>query len=150
MNASFVLQGLLIAGGAILTWKRWNVLGQLGMCLLVICGLGVAVVGFAPEDLHSDLHRLGAELHFLGGGLGLFAVGLSQRRVFGWISTAAGLAVLCATVELGRGGGVWARQAGIGTVERVAAYGIAGWMVAAGIRLWSQLQSPSFLSAKKY
>jgi hypothetical membrane protein len=127
MNCSFVLQGLLIAGGAVLNCRRWS------LALLVICGLGVVVVGFVPEDADSGLHRLGAALHFLGGGLGIAAAGLNWRRSgFRWISVATGLAVLGATVCLAAGGGGWTDELGAGTVERVAAYGIAGWMFAAG------------------
>jgi hypothetical membrane protein len=133
LNGSFVLQGLLIMGGAVLTWRRWSGLGRLGMCLLMICGLGVVIVGFVPEDADSGLHRLGAALHFLGGGLGMMAVGLSLRRGFGWFSMAVGVAVIAATVALGEGGGAWAAAMGIGALERVAAYGIAGWMALAGV-----------------
>jgi hypothetical membrane protein len=137
MNASFVLQGILIAGGAVLTWKRWNLLGRVGMALLVVCGLGVLVVGFVPEDGNAGLHRLGAALHFLGGGLGLITVGFTLRRSgFGLISMAIGLAVVWVTLVLGQGDSVWVRQFGVGAVERVAAYGIAGWMAMAGGWLW--------------
>jgi hypothetical membrane protein len=133
MNASFVLQGLLIAGGALLTWTQWNLLGRLGLALLVVCGLGVVLVGFVPEDGNSALHRLAAAMHFLGGGLGLFTVGLSLRRSqFGFISLAVGIAVVVVTVALGEGDGAWLQTWGVGSVERVAAYGIAGWMVIAG------------------
>ena len=64
---------------------------------------GVVVVGLVPEDVNSRLHRIGAALHFLGGGLGMMAVGFSLRRWFGWISAAAGVAVVAATVALGEG-----------------------------------------------
>ncbi len=135
MNGSFVLQGLLIAGGAILTWKRWNVPGRIGMGLLMICGVGVVIVGLVPEDANGGLHLVGAALHFAGGGLGIMAAGLSLRRGFGWISAGIGAAVMAATVALGERGGVWVKQMGAGSVERVAAYGIAGWMVLAGVWL---------------
>ena len=102
----------------------------------MVCGMGVVVVGLVPEDVNSGLHRIGAALHFLGGGLGMMAVGFSLRRWFGWISAAAGVAVIAATVALGGGGGgAWAEEVGTGALERVAAYGIAGWMVAIGTYL---------------
>jgi hypothetical membrane protein len=138
MNGSFVLQGLLIMGGAILTFRRWNLLGQIGMGLLLLCGAGVAVVGFVPEDANHALHHLGAALHFLGGGMGMLVVGLSLRRRFGWISIAAGIAVTAATIALSQGGGIWERAIGVGALERIAAYGIAGWMAIFGAWLYSQ------------
>jgi hypothetical membrane protein len=141
MNGSFVLQGLLISGGAVLTWGRWSLLGRMGMWLLLVCGVGVVVVGFAPEDVNSGLHRLGAALHFLAGGLGMMAVGLSLRRGFGWISMTAGVAVVAAAFALSRGGGAWAEEMGVGALERVAAYGIAGWMVVVGAWLYLQTKS---------
>ena len=140
MNGSFVLQGLLIAGGAMLTWKWWNVWGRIAMGLLMICGLGVIIVGFVPEDASSGLHRFGAALHFLGGGLGIMAAGLTLRRGFGWISVGTGAAIVAATVALSEGGGRWAEAMGVGGLERVAAYGIAGWMALAGA--WLARRSP--------
>lgn len=47
--------------------------------------------------------------------------------------------MVAATVTLGVGGGAWAEEMGAGTLEHVAAYGIAGWMVAAGIFLYSRI-----------
>jgi hypothetical membrane protein len=142
MNGSFVLQGLLIMGGALLTRQRWSKLGRVGMWLLLVCGVGVVVVGFEPEDVNGELHRLGAALHFLAGGLSMLAVGLSLRRAFGWISLATAVAVLTATLAVGLGGGAWAQELGVGTVERVAAYGIAGWMAALGAYFYWQINSP--------
>lgn len=141
MNCSFVSQGLLITGGVALTWRRWSGLARMGVCLLMVCGMGVVVVGLVPEDVNSGLHRIGAALHFLGGGLGMMAVGFSLRRWFGWISAVAGVAVIAATVALGEGGGAWAEEVGTGALERVAAYGIAGWMVAVGTYLHSRVGS---------
>ncbi len=149
MNGSFVLQGLLITGGAILTYRRWNFPGRMRMWLLMISGLGVAVVGFAPEDVNSGLHRPGAALHFLAGGLGITAVGLSVRRGFGWLSMAASVAVLTATITLTQQSKAWVREMGVGVLERVAAYGIAGWMVVAGAWLFWQINSRSEVEARR-
>ena len=138
MNCSFVLQGLLIASGVILTWRQGGALGRTGMCLLLLCGAGVIVVGFVPEDVNSGLHRIGAAMHLLAGGLGMMAVGSNLGRWFGWISVAAGFAVLTATATLGVGSERWTAMMGAGSIERVAVYGVAGWMVAAGIYFYSR------------
>lgn len=93
---------------------------------------------FHTRGRRSGLHRLGAALHFLGGGLGIIALGLSVRRAFGWVSIAIGIAVVAATFALSQGG-TGAQQ--IGATERVAAHGIAGWMFVIGVWLYSQTKS---------
>jgi hypothetical membrane protein len=141
MNASFALQGVLIAGGAILTWRQWPAVGRIGLGLLQVCGVGVIVVGLVPEDTDAGLHRFGAALHFLGGGLAMIAIGSTLRRSFGWISVGVGIAVVAAAAELGKGGGTPGQDIGMGALERIAAYGIAGWMVVLGV--WSYFLNAS-------
>ena len=124
MNGSFVVQGILIAAGA---WLAWRVgLAKGGLCLLIASGLGLSGVGLVPEDAVRSWHASLAALHFLAGGLGMAWIGLRGRD---WVSALAGVVVLSATVLFG-GWSAWvAGMVGVGTMERVAAYGIAGWMV---------------------
>src|SRR5580658_4184434 len=62
MNTSFVLQGLLIVAGALCvrrmfpTGKLWAV----ALLLTAVSGLGVFVVGLAPEDTMASIHYLAA------------------------------------------------------------------------------------------
>ncbi len=128
MNASFALQGILIAGGALFRWgeRRW--LLRIAPILLVACGVGTFVVGLVPVNVSPVWHRAFAAMHFLGGGLGLIAFGLSIRKPLGWLAAAAGFMVLAATVFLGMG----SDAPGVGTVERVAAYGIAACLTLMG------------------
>jgi hypothetical membrane protein len=132
MNASFVLQGALIAGGAALAWRQWRSVQRIGLALLGFCGAGVIVVGFVPENADPALHNIAAATHFLGGGFGMIAVGVTMRGWFRWMSVIAGVVVVAAVVDLGQGGGALGREIGIGALERIGAYGITGWMVALG------------------
>jgi hypothetical membrane protein len=142
MNASFALQGLLIASGALVIWKHLRGAGRAGLGLLVASGVGVLVVGFVPENGDVQVHGAFAALHFLGGGLGILFLGLWMRGVAGWASAAVGLVIIAATVLLGQRTAPLLLHLGTGLVERVAAYGIAGWMVAAGIYLWTPSRVP--------
>jgi len=121
------------------------VLARMGMCLLMVCGVGVVVVGLVPEDVNSGAASHRGGVTFSRGRHGNDGGRVQLRRWFGcWfgsISAAAGVAVVVATVALGEGGGAWVEEVGAGTVERVAAYGIAGWMVAVGTYLYSRISS---------
>lgn len=142
MNGSFMLQGLLIFFGAILLRRffpgarRYTV----ALVLLAISGLGVLVVGLAPEDVHPTPHILGAAANFIGGGLGMLLVGIailrdgSASRTMGWLSVIAGTICLLATAMLtSRGTAMWSGlNWGVGTVERFAAYPLPMWLTGMG------------------
>jgi hypothetical membrane protein len=68
MNASFVLQGLLIVFGAVLVrgFFPTRLVYRIALALLVIAGVGVLQVGMVPEDVNLRLHLLGAIANFLG------------------------------------------------------------------------------------
>jgi hypothetical membrane protein len=134
MNASFVLQGVLIAGGATLAWRHWRPLQRVGLALLEVCGAGVIVVGLVPENANPTIHNIAAAAHFLGGGFGIIAVGVTLKGWFRWMSVITGVLVVAAVVEVGRGGETLGQQIGIGALERAGAYGITAWMVVLGIR----------------
>jgi hypothetical membrane protein len=148
MNVSFVVQGLLIGGGAILLRPLWRQ-GSRGRkaatttALLVTAGAGVALVGLAPEDAVPPVHVLGAVANFTAGNAGLIMLALgggaamSPRwpRVLaaGWAGGlgAVGLAALATSVA----GADWGL--GVGGIERVIAYPLPAALpvVAAGILL---------------
>jgi hypothetical membrane protein len=143
MNASFVLQGLLIFSGALLVrrvfapWRGYSI----GLGLLATSGVGVFMVGLAPEDVHAALHVAGAVAHFVGGGIAMVMLGVMMSRdarrnpIGAWLSVSVGVAVLSATALLALHGTAMWEALGwqVGIVERVAAYGIPGWVVAMGV-----------------
>ncbi len=138
MNASFLLQGVLILGGAILVWPLFpRGMARLGLGLVAASGLGVAVVGLAPEDAAPGWHYLGAAENLLLSNAGAALIGaalLREKRApravgllslgFGLIGL-VGLAGLASRFDLGLGAG---------GIERIAAYPFPLWL--AGMGAW--------------
>jgi hypothetical membrane protein len=138
MNASFVLQGVLIVTGTAVVWALFprGALSWLALGLVAASGLGVALVGLAPEDSAPGWHYLGAaeNLLFCNVGAALFGVALlheGQARAAGRLSLAFGLIGLAglAGLAVGHDFGL-----GAGGVERVAAYPFPLWI--AGMGAW--------------
>ena len=137
MNASFVVQGVLIAGGALaLRPALHGAAARVALVLLTLSGLGVLLVGVFPSDANSTVHSVGAVLHFVGGGLGLIALAYGVRprsealgttlALLGLIATAATIFFLTGVTEfLGEGG-----------TERFAGYPIPIGLALAGAALW--------------
>jgi hypothetical membrane protein len=137
MNASFVLQAVLIAGGLVLL--RPALSGGAGSSATVLLGTaaaGVLLVGVFPSDGNATLHSFGAVLYLLGGGLGLIALAYALRRrsellgtvlaLLGLVGTGMTVFFLTSVTEyLGRGG-----------TERVAAYVLPVGLALAGAALW--------------
>jgi hypothetical membrane protein len=139
MNASFVLQGVLILAGAFLVWPLFprGLLSRLALGLVAASGFGVALVGVAPEDLAPGWHYLGAAENLLlcNAGAALLGVALLREgaapRVVGLLSLAFGM------IGLGGLGGLafgYDFGLGLGGVERVAAYPFPLWI--AGMGAW--------------
>jgi hypothetical membrane protein len=134
MNGSFVIVGLTMALGAVLArgafiagWRR-----TFAVLLFIAAGLGVVMVGVYPENEQAGRHVAGAALNFVCGNAALVLFGLAadaRIRAFGACSIlggAAGLAaalLLALKVDFGLGPGA---------LERICAYTIAIWQIAAG------------------
>jgi len=148
MNASFLLQGVLILGGALLVWPLLprGPIGRLGLTLVGASGLGVFVVGLAPEDVSPSWHYLGAVENFMFCNAGAALLGaalLSRKRTIGAISLAAGLTGLFGLACLGAGAYF---GLGVGGMERVTAYPFPLWIAAMGAWL---IGSPSTAAREK-
>jgi hypothetical membrane protein len=139
MNASFVLQGLLIAAGALLLGPGLSGTGgRLARALLVIAGLGVLLVGVFPSDGNATVHEIAAGAHFLGGGLGLIALAYGLRPRSEALGTALALLGLIGVIGTIFFGSVVFLGLGEGGMERVAAYVLPLGLPVAGIALWRQ------------
>jgi hypothetical membrane protein len=148
MNASFVLQGLLIAAGALLLGPGLaGTGGRLARVLLVLSGLGVLVVGFFPSDGNATVHEIAAGAHLLGGGIGLIALAYAVRPRSEGLGTTLALLGLIGVI-----GTVFFSSAvflglGEGGMERVASYVVPIGLAVAGIALarqkddWLQLSN---------
>jgi hypothetical membrane protein len=145
MNASFVIVGMTMAAGALLTrrafrngWPR-----GLAVALFVAAGAGVVLVGWFPENENAGAHLVGAGVNFVAGNTALMLFGLvlptsPPRPWLRWFSVSAGLGGLIATLLI-----VAHRDLGLGPggVERIAAYTTASWQIVAGLVLWPRAGS---------
>jgi len=137
MNASFVLQGVLIAAGAlVLTPVLATSAGRAARLLLVVAGLGVALVGVAPSDTSSTLHTFGAGGYLFGGAAGLVALAYAVRprsEALGTTLALAGLLGFIGTVFFATG---VHNLLGEGGTERLAAYVVPLALPLTGVVLW--------------
>jgi Predicted membrane protein len=144
MNASFVVQGLLIAAGATLLRGAFpgGRLGGAGLWLVGNSGPSLIAVGLAPEDANARVHFAGAAVHLVCGGLEmvLLGVALLLRRhrpgtvplsAAGILTAAAGAVGLTGTALLT--GNLLGR--GAGGMERIGGYPLPLWLTAAGLLL---------------
>jgi hypothetical membrane protein len=139
MNASFVLQGVLIAAGALLLGPGLSGTGgKLARALFVISGLGVLLVGVFPSDGNSTVHEIAAGAHLLGGGIGLIALAYGMRprsEGLGTFLAVLGLVGVIGTIFFGSAVFL---SLGEGGMERVAAYVIPVGLAVAGVALARQ------------
>jgi hypothetical membrane protein len=72
MNASFVLQGTLLATGLALTRPlRDRLLAKTSLAFLSLASLGFVLAGLAPADANEGLHVLAALVILFCGNIGL-------------------------------------------------------------------------------
>lgn len=137
MNASFVVVGVLILTGIVLTHRFWprGPLGTSGLALITIAGCGIMTFGFVPETVDNHLHVLIGMTEFPAQSLGMLLLGLSvlrtRRRVAGY-SILCGAVGLAATALYFDGDDL---GIGIGAVERIAVDPFLIWVVGLGLTM---------------
>ncbi|MEV4926557.1 DUF998 domain-containing protein [Streptomyces roseoverticillatus] len=137
MNVSFIVLGTLLVVGAALTGPLWRrgVTAVVARVLLAGAGLGFALAGLAPADVHENQHILGALLIMGTGNIGLVlaGAGLSNDvpRPLRWATSLLGITAITAF-------GLFLSRhylgLGMGGMERVAALPVLLWTLAAGAR----------------
>ena len=134
MNASFVLQGLLIAAGALLLRPALpRPGGGAAPVLLSIAGAGVLVVGIVPLDADGQVHAAGAVAYFLGSSVGLLALAQALRprsELVGSVLAVLGVVATAMSVFFLTG---ITRYLGEGGTERAAAYLLPVGLAFAGV-----------------
>jgi hypothetical membrane protein len=139
MNASFVLQGLLIAAGALLLAPGLSGTGgKLARLLLVLAGLGVLLVGVFPLDSESTAHDVAAGIYLLGGAIGVIALAYGVRprsEALGTTLAVLGLIGVVGTIFFAAAVFLFLGEGGM---ERVAAYVVPVALPLAGAALWRQ------------
>ena len=134
MNASFIVQGVIILAGIALISGAFPAgrARTIGMALLALAGPGSILVGLFPENVNITPHTIGAAAHFVSGNLGIAVLGTAlaaTRRRLALFSLASGLVGLLATALFISGNYL---SLGIGGMERVAAYPLPLWLIVAG------------------
>ncbi|MCQ4206579.1 DUF998 domain-containing protein [Streptomyces longispororuber] len=138
MNASFVVLGVLLVVGVVLTgsavWRRGKV-AVAARILLAGAGAGFVLAGLAPADVNENQHVLGALLIMGTGNIGLVLAGFGLAERVGpplrWgtgllgVTAITALALFLAHHYLGLG---------MGGMERVAAFPLLLWALVAGAR----------------
>ncbi len=131
MNASFLVLGLCMAGGAIAaeaSSPRVTALSRTAAAILALAGLGTCGVGLVPNDTIVWLHTTLAAFAICGGNTGTALTGLALRRaramtVVGGLGVGAGMLGWAMTLVLGAAHlGVGALLPYQGLLERGAAY----------------------------
>ncbi|MGV4983345.1 DUF998 domain-containing protein [Streptomyces sp. NRAIS4] len=137
MDASFITLGTLLFVGVFFTravWRR-GATALVARGLLACAGVGFVLAGLAPADVHENQHVLGALLIMALGNIGLVLAGFGLAddvpRSLRWATsllgamaiTAFGLFLSHRYLGLGMGG-----------MERVAAFPLLVWALAAGVR----------------
>jgi len=139
MNASFLVQGVIILLGGALLYRIFPTarLRPWAFALFLTSGPGLFLVGLFPENVNLPPHKLGAGLQFVLGNLGIALLGVTLARPsrqprLAIFSIACGVVGLLATVLL-----VEDRFLGLGVggMERLAAYPLPIWLIGMGLAL---------------
>ena len=149
MNASFVLLGLTMLGGALLIGREggWSRSSVVGLWFIGMAGGGTVLVGLFPENTIGGLHVTGAALAFVLGNLGVLVLGISLAGLppgLRWFTIAAGtvglggLVLFLSHIYLGLG---------VGGMERVAGYPQDLWLVVVGLHLLRRAQARRLAAA---
>jgi len=141
MNTAFVLQGLLLIAGTLLTAGAWmeSAGRRVWQGLVVAAGVSWVVVGLVPEDVDRTLHAAGALPGFIVSNAALLVAGASTStrpypaaRRAATLLGAVGVAgfVLLAAATWWPDGPV-----GVGAAERAVVFPLQVWAVVAGVAL---------------
>lgn len=130
MNASFVVHGLLLLAGTLLTgacWGRGLIAGSARILFAINAG-GWVLVGLVPADVNEDLHVLGALLIMGLGNIGLICAGFARRTsLFGQLRPVTFSIAAAAVVAAWMFFGQHDPGIGLGGLERIAAFALDAW-----------------------
>ena len=139
MNASFIVQGVIILVGIALIYRAFPAgrTRTVGLVLLALAGPGSILVGLFPENVNTTPHTIGAAAHFVSGNLGVAVLGIALATVRRQIPLAifsiiSGVVGLLATALFISGNYL---GTGIGGMERIAAYPLPLWLIVVGISM---------------
>ena len=148
MNTAFVLQGVLLLAGVLLTANAWAARGnrRVWQVMVGLSGVSWIVVGLVPEDVDLTVHSIGALPIFILGNVALVVAGTSAStrdrpvaRVAALVLGVVGLLGFALTVlAVANPQGV----IGIGFAERVTVFPLQLWALVTGIGLVTRARHP--------
>jgi len=140
MNIGFILLGIFLSAGMILTRSAWprRRLSQVGVAFVAVSGLGAILAGLFPANVNFGLHVLGALINFLFAGSGILLLGAGIRRHYGGIA-AWSFVLGCITIAgfILYSGGIFLIL-GPGGMERVLGFSPVVWAMGLGVVLLLQ------------
>jgi hypothetical membrane protein len=135
MDATFVVVGLLQVVGAIATRRAWPLPNAYaGLVFMALAGVGLAVVGLAPENVNLSLHSNAATAGIDLLNIAMIILGVALVRVNPWLGTVTLLAGIAGIV----GAVIFFESLGgvpVGTAERLAVYPALAMVVVLGVYL---------------
>lgn len=137
MNASFIALGTLLVVGVVLAGALWRrgATAVVARCLLGCAGVGFVLAGLAPADVHENQHALGALFVMAMGNIGLVLAGVGLAddvpAPLRWATSLLGVTAMTA---FGLFLSFHYLGLGMGGMERVAAFPLLVWAVAAAVR----------------
>ncbi|MBX7547733.1 DUF998 domain-containing protein [Streptomyces sp. tea 10] len=137
MNASFVALGTLLVVGAVCAGTVWGrgATARVGRSLVACAGVGFAVAGLAPADVHENQHVLGALLIMAAGNIGLVLTGVGlAKEAPGPLRWATSLLGATAITSFGLFLSHRYLGLGMGGMERAAAFPLLAWALFIGVR----------------
>ncbi|MFF4950447.1 DUF998 domain-containing protein [Streptomyces chattanoogensis] len=139
MNVSFAAHGVLLLAGALLTgaacWGRGGISLTARILFLLNAGAWV-LVGFVPADVDENLHVLGALIIMGIGNIGLLCTGFLRRAAP--LGRLRPITLAVAVIALAGAAMFFGQHdpgIGMGTLERIAAFGTDAWVLVAALTL---------------
>ena len=139
-NVSIIVFGILVAAGAVAVRPALppGRVARCGVAVLVVAGIGAALVGIFPEDVQGVAHSLGALLAFVGSSAALILLGIAMSGRPAW----AGFRALSLGCGIFSGGVIIASNlsenwgpVGFGGLERLIVAPALLWLFVVGVRL---------------
>lgn len=145
MNVSFTALGTLLVVGTVLSAGLWRpgATAIAARCLIACAGVGFVLAGLAPADVQENPHVLGALLIMVTGNAGLVVAGSGLARdVPGRLRRATALLGVGATAAFVLFLSPHHLGLGMGGMERLAAFPLLMWALAAGVLGLSRRTAP--------
>lgn len=144
-NVGFVLTGLLITAGVLLTTRCWGTrkTATTARILLGLAGVGYVMAGLNPADVNLDLHVAAALMILIGGNAALLVAGfMSPDALLGRLRPISRFLAI-----IGLGGALlhlagltgWL---GLGGMERMAAFPLLIWLLCAAVAITGVRRPP--------